>query len=37
MFETVSLYVVLGIAVLGLLYALLLRRQVLRRDTGPPP
>jgi len=34
MFETVSLWVVLGIAVLGLLYALLLRRQVLRHDTG---
>src|SRR5208337_2577482 len=36
MFETVALYVVLGIAVLGLLYALLLRRQVLRFDTGTP-
>jgi K(+)-stimulated pyrophosphate-energized sodium pump len=34
MFETVSLWVVLGIAVLGLLYALVLRRQVLRFDTG---
>ncbi|HUI70296.1 MAG TPA: sodium-translocating pyrophosphatase [Spirochaetia bacterium] len=34
MFETVSLWVVLGIAVLGLLYALLLRRQVLRNDKG---
>src|SRR5208337_1855873 len=35
-FETVALWVVLGIAVLGLLYALLLRRQVLRHDTGTP-
>jgi K(+)-stimulated pyrophosphate-energized sodium pump len=35
-FETVSLWVVLGIAVLGLLYALLLRRQVLRHDIGTP-
>ncbi|MGA2614623.1 MAG: sodium-translocating pyrophosphatase [Spirochaetia bacterium] len=34
MFESVSLWVVLGIAVLGLLYALLLRRQVLRYDKG---
>ena len=34
MFETVSLWVVLGIAVLGLLYALLLRRQVLAHDKG---
>ncbi len=33
-FEIVSLWVVLGIAVLGLLYALLLRRQVLKFDTG---
>jgi len=33
-FEMVSLWVVLGIAVLGLLYALLLRRQVLGYDTG---
>ena len=35
-FETVALWVVLGIAVLGLLYALLLRRQVLQYDTGTP-
>jgi len=35
-FEVASLWVVLGIAVLGLLYALLLRRQVLRYDTGTP-
>ena len=33
-FEMVSLWIVLGIAVLGLLYALLLRRQVMRFDTG---
>jgi K(+)-stimulated pyrophosphate-energized sodium pump len=34
MFEIISLWVVLGIAVLGLLYALLLRKQVLRNDKG---
>jgi K(+)-stimulated pyrophosphate-energized sodium pump len=34
MFESVSLWVVLGIAVLGLLYALLLRGQVMRHDKG---
>ena len=34
MFESVSLWVVLGIAVLGLLYALMLRRQVMKYDTG---
>ncbi len=34
MFETVALWVVLGVAVLGLLYALLLRGQVLRHDKG---
>jgi K(+)-stimulated pyrophosphate-energized sodium pump len=34
MFESVSLWVVLGIAVLGLLYALLLRAQVMRHDKG---
>ncbi|HVP19634.1 MAG TPA: sodium-translocating pyrophosphatase [Spirochaetia bacterium] len=33
-FESVSLWVVLGIAVLGLLYALLLRTQVMRNDKG---
>ncbi|HUJ74861.1 MAG TPA: sodium/proton-translocating pyrophosphatase, partial [bacterium] len=33
-FEMISLWVVLGIAVLGLLYALLLRQQVMRFDTG---
>jgi len=33
-FESVSLWVVLGIAVLGLLYALYLRRQVMRADKG---
>ena len=36
MFESVSLWVVLGIAVLGLLYALILRKQVLRHDKGTP-
>ncbi|HVO39799.1 MAG TPA: sodium-translocating pyrophosphatase [Spirochaetia bacterium] len=35
-FESVSLWVVLGIAVLGLLYALYLRRQVMRADKGSP-
>ncbi len=34
LFESVSLWVVLGIAVLGLLYALYLRRQVMRNDKG---
>jgi K(+)-stimulated pyrophosphate-energized sodium pump len=34
MFESVSLWVVLAIAVLGLLYALMLRRQVMKYDTG---
>jgi K(+)-stimulated pyrophosphate-energized sodium pump len=34
MFETTALWVVLGIAALGLLYALLLRGQVLRHDKG---
>ncbi len=33
-FESVSLWVVLGIAVIGLLYALFLRRQVMRYETG---
>jgi len=33
-FEMTSLWVVLGIAVLGRLYALLLRRQVMKFDTG---
>ena len=36
MFESVSLWVVLGIAIIGLLYALVLRRQVLRHDKGTP-
>jgi K(+)-stimulated pyrophosphate-energized sodium pump len=35
-FELTSLWVVLGIAVIGLLYALVLRRQVLRYETGTP-
>jgi len=33
-FETISLWVVLGIAVLGLLYAFFLRKQVMRNDNG---
>jgi K(+)-stimulated pyrophosphate-energized sodium pump len=35
-FEVVSLWVVLFIALLGLAYALLLRRQVMKSDTGTP-
>ena len=35
-FETYALWGVLGIAVLGLLYALYLRREVLAEDTGTP-
>ena len=35
-FETIALWGVLVIAVLGLLYALFLRRQVLREDKGTP-
>jgi K(+)-stimulated pyrophosphate-energized sodium pump len=33
-FEIVALFVVLGIAIIGLLYALFLRRQVMREDKG---
>jgi K(+)-stimulated pyrophosphate-energized sodium pump len=33
-FETVALWTVLGIAILGLLYALFLRSQILREDKG---
>jgi len=33
-FEQISIWSVLGIAILGLLYALFLRRQVLREETG---
>src|SRR5674536_247436 len=33
-FESFSLWVVLGIALLGLTYAMLLRRQVMREDKG---
>ncbi len=33
-FETVALWAVLGIAVLGLFYAVFLRRQILREDAG---
>ena len=35
-FESISLWVVLGIALLGLAYALFLRRQVMAEDTGTP-
>ena len=35
-FETYALWGVLGIAILGLLYALYLRREVLAEDTGTP-
>ena len=35
-FETISIYVVLLIALLGLAYALILRRQVLKADKGTP-
>ncbi len=35
-FETIAIWSVLGIAVLGLLYALYLRREVLAEDTGTP-
>jgi len=35
-FEQVALYAVLGVAILGLLYALFLRRQILREDKGTP-
>jgi K(+)-stimulated pyrophosphate-energized sodium pump len=34
LFEQVSIWSVLGISVLGLLYALFLRRQILREDKG---
>ena len=33
-FETISVWVVLGIAIIGLLYAIFLRRQVLAQDKG---
>jgi K(+)-stimulated pyrophosphate-energized sodium pump len=35
-FETCAIWTVLGIAIIGLLYALLLRHQVLREDKGTP-
>jgi K(+)-stimulated pyrophosphate-energized sodium pump len=35
-FEAISLWVVLGIALLGLGYALFLRRQIMREDKGTP-
>ena len=35
-FEQLMIYAVLGIAILGLLYAVFLRAQVLREDMGTP-
>ena len=35
-FEIASLWAVLGVAILGLAYALFLRRQILREDIGTP-
>ncbi len=35
-FEVMSIWIVLGIAMLGLAYAMLLRSQILRMDTGTP-
>jgi len=36
LFETVAIWSVFGIAILGLLYALFLRNQILREDKGTP-
>ena len=35
-FEAIALWIVLGIALLGLAYALFLRRNILREDKGTP-
>ena len=35
-FEQFAIWSVLGVAILGLLYALFLRRQILREDKGTP-
>ncbi len=35
-FETIAIWLVLGTAVLGLIYALFLRQQILREDKGSP-
>ncbi|MEX2144288.1 MAG: sodium/proton-translocating pyrophosphatase, partial [Anaerolineales bacterium] len=35
-FETIAIWSVFGVAILGLLYALYLRRQILAEDTGTP-
>jgi K(+)-stimulated pyrophosphate-energized sodium pump len=35
-FETYAIWTVMGIAIIGLLYALFLRRQVMREDKGTP-
>ena len=36
LFEQVSIWCILGVSMLGLLYALFLRRQILREDKGSP-
>lgn len=36
LFETYAVYAVLGVAILGLVYAFFVRRQVLRQDKGTP-
>jgi len=36
LFESYAIWTVLGIAIIGLLYALMLRRQVMREDKGTP-
>ena len=35
-FETIAMWAVLGVAILGLLYAIFLRSQILREDMGTP-
>ncbi|HEX9797733.1 MAG TPA: sodium-translocating pyrophosphatase [Anaerolineales bacterium] len=35
-FEALAIWGVLGVAIIGLLYAIFLRRQILREDTGTP-
>ena len=36
LFEQVAIWSVLGVAILGLLYAIFLRTQILREDKGTP-
>ncbi|MEX2161901.1 MAG: sodium-translocating pyrophosphatase [Anaerolineales bacterium] len=36
LFEQIAIYSVLGVAILGLLYAVFLRRQIMREDMGTP-